>query len=92
MLPLLNTVVLLTSGVALVAAHRAMIAGCNPIVLQGLYIAVTLGIFFSWLQYLEYGLTKYTLVDGMYGSTFFMLTGLHGFHVVIGTCLLLISY
>jgi len=92
MLPLVNTVVLLSSGVALVAAHRAMIAGCKTIVLQGLYVAVTLGILFSWLQYLEYGLTKYTLIDGMYGSTFFMLTGLHGFHVVVGTCLLLISY
>jgi heme/copper-type cytochrome/quinol oxidase subunit 3 len=92
MLPLVNTVVLLTSGVALVAAHRAIIAGCRPIVLSGLYIAISLGILFSWLQYLEYGLAKYTLGDGLYGSTFFMLTGLHGFHVIVGTCLLLIAY
>ena len=92
MLPLVNTVVLLTSGVALVAAHRAIIAGCKPIVLNGLYIAISLGILFSWLQYLEYGLTKYTITDGMYGSTFFMLTGLHGFHVIVGTILLLLSY
>jgi len=47
MLPLVNTVVLLTSGVALVAAHRAIIAGCRPIVLGGLYIAISLGILFS---------------------------------------------
>ena len=47
MLPLVNTVVLLTSGVALVASHRGMIAGCKPAVLEGLYIAVTLGILFS---------------------------------------------
>jgi heme/copper-type cytochrome/quinol oxidase subunit 3 len=92
MLPLVNTVVLLTSGVALVAAHRAIIAGCRPVVLNGLYIAISLGILFSWLQYLEYGLTKYTIGDGLYGSTFFMLTGLHGFHVIVGTCLLLIAY
>jgi len=92
MLPLVNTVVLLTSGVALVAAHRAIIAGYKPIVLNGLYIAISLGILFSWLQYLEYGLTKFTITDGMFGSTFFMLTGLHGFHVIVGTCLLLISY
>lgn len=92
MLPLVNTVVLLTSGVALVAAHRAIIAGCKPIVLNGLYTAISLGILFSWLQYLEYGLTKYTITDGMFGSTFFMLTGLHGFHVIVGTILLLISY
>lgn len=92
MLPLVNTVVLLTSGVALVAAHRAIIAGCKPIVLNGLYTAISLGILFSWLQYLEYGLTKYTITDGMFGSTFFALTGLHGFHVIVGTILLLISY
>ena len=92
MLPLVNTVVLLTSGVALVAAHRAIIAGCRPIVLNGLYIAISLGILFSWLQYLEYGLTRYTINDGLYGSTFFILTGLHGFHVIVGTCLLLIAY
>jgi cytochrome c oxidase subunit 3 len=47
---------------------------------------------FSWLQFLEYGLTKYTITDGMFGSTFFMLTGLHGFHVIVGTCLLIITY
>jgi len=47
MLPLVNTVVLLTSGVALVAAHRAIIAGCRSIVLNGLYIAISLGILFS---------------------------------------------
>jgi heme/copper-type cytochrome/quinol oxidase subunit 3 len=92
MLPLVNTVVLLTSGVALVAAHRAIVAGCRPLVLNGLYIAISLGILFSWLQYLEYGLTKYTITDGLYGSTFFMLTGLHGFHVIVGTCLLLVAY
>jgi heme/copper-type cytochrome/quinol oxidase subunit 3 len=92
MLPLVNTVVLLTSGVALVAAHRAILAGCKAIVVNGLYIAISLGILFSWLQYLEYGLTKYTITDGLFGSTFFMLTGLHGFHVIVGTCLLLIAY
>lgn len=47
MLPLVNTVVLLTSGVALVAAHRAIIAGYRPIVLNGLFIAISLGILFS---------------------------------------------
>jgi heme/copper-type cytochrome/quinol oxidase subunit 3 len=47
---------------------------------------------FSWLQYLEYGLTKYTLTDGLFGSTFFMLTGLHGFHVIVGTILLIVAY
>lgn len=92
MLPLVNTIVLLTSGVALVAAHRAIVTGCEKILINGLYITIMLGIFFSWLQYLEYGLTKYAINDTIFGSTFFMLTGLHGFHVIVGTCLLLIAY
>jgi len=92
MLPFVNTIVLLSSGVALVAAHRAIVAGCREIVLDGLFVAISLGILFSWLQFLEYGMTKYTIGDGLFGSTFFMLTGLHGFHVIVGTCLLLITY
>jgi len=47
MLPLVNTIVLLTSGIALVAAHRAILAGCKYIVVNGLYIAILLGIIFS---------------------------------------------
>lgn len=92
MLPLVNTVVLLCSGVAIVGAHRAIIAGYKTMVLNTMYIAISFGILFSWLQFLEYGLTKFTINDGLYGSVFFMLTGLHGFHVIVGTTLLIISY
>jgi len=92
MLPLVNTLVLLCSGVAVVGAHRAILYGHKTIVFNMLYLAISFGIFFSWLQFLEYGLTKFTINDGLYGSVFFMLTGLHGFHVIVGTSLLLISY
>lgn len=92
MLPLVNTVVLLCSGVAVVAAHRAIIAGYLPVISNMMYLAISFGIFFSWLQFLEYGLTKFTISDSLYGSSFFMLTGLHGFHVIVGTTLLAISY
>jgi len=92
LLPLVNTVVLLSSGLALVSAHRAIIAGYNKVVVNSLAISILFGILFSWLQYLEYGLTLFTITDGLYGSSFFLLTGLHGFHVIVGTCLLLISY
>jgi len=92
MLPLVNTIVLLSSGIALVAAHRAIILGYKSFVLNMMYLAISLGIFFSWLQFVEYGLTKFTINDGIYGSIFFMLTGLHGFHVIVGTTLLIISY
>jgi cytochrome c oxidase subunit 3 len=92
LLPFVNTVVLLSSGLALVAAHRAVIAGYRPVVMNGLFVAIVFGILFSWLQYLEYGLTAFTITDGLYGSSFFLLTGLHGFHVIVGTWLLLIAY
>lgn len=92
MLPLVNTLVLLCSGIAIVGAHRAIIYGHKILTFNMMYLAISLGIFFSWLQFLEYGLTKFTINDGLYGSIFFMLTGLHGFHVIIGTSLLLISY
>lgn len=92
MLPLVNTVVLLCSGVAIVGAHRAIIAGYKTMVLNMMYIAISFGILFSWLQFIEYGLTKFTINDGLYGSVFFMLTGLHGFHVMVGTVLLAIAY
>jgi heme/copper-type cytochrome/quinol oxidase subunit 3 len=92
MLPLLNTIVLLSSGIALIAAHRAILIGHKTFIVNMMYIAISFGIFFSWLQFLEYGLTKFTINDGLYGSVFFMLTGLHGFHVIVGTTLLIISY
>jgi heme/copper-type cytochrome/quinol oxidase subunit 3 len=92
MLPLVNTLVLLCSGVAIVGAHRAILYGHKVIVANMMYLAISFGIFFSWLQFLEYGLTKFTINDAIYGSVFFMLTGLHGFHVVVGTTLLIISY
>lgn len=91
-LPLFNTVILLTSGLSLVSAHRAIVLGYRPIVLNGLFLAIILGILFSWTQYFEYGVTEFTITDGIFGSTFFMLTGLHGFHVIVGTILLLITY
>lgn len=92
MLPLVNTAVLLCSGVAIVGAHRAIISGYCSMVVNMMYLATSFGMFFSWLQLLEYGLTKFTVNDSLYGSSFFMLTGLHGFHVIVGTTLLVISY
>jgi heme/copper-type cytochrome/quinol oxidase subunit 3 len=52
-------------------------------------ISIFFGILFSWLQYIEYGLTAFTITDGLYGSSFFLLTGLH---VIVGTWLLIVSY
>jgi len=92
LLPVLNTVTLLFSGIAVVGAHRAIISGHRVMLLNSMAVAISYGIFFSLLQLIEYCLTQYSINDGTYGSVFFMLTGLHGFHVIVGTILLVISY
>lgn len=91
-LPLANTVILLSSGVATVWAHRALIAGYKDAAMLSLVIACGYGLLFSWLQFLEYGLASFAINDGVYGSVFYMATGFHGFHVIVGTSLLLFTY
>jgi heme/copper-type cytochrome/quinol oxidase subunit 3 len=60
--------------------------------MTSLIVACTYGLLFSWLQFLEYGLAGFAINDGIYGSVFYMATGFHGFHVIVGTCLLVFSY
>jgi heme/copper-type cytochrome/quinol oxidase subunit 3 len=91
-LPLANTVILLSSGVATVWAHRALIAGYKDQIMLSLIIACGYGLLFSWLQFLEYGLINFAISDGVFGSVFYMITGFHGFHVIVGTTLLLFTY
>lgn len=95
-LPLWNTVVLLTSSATVHVAHTALKNNDRRKFNTWLGITVALGIFFLFLQAEEYihayqhlGLT---LESGIYGTTFFMLTGFHGFHVTMGTCMLLIQW
>ena len=95
-LPLLNTLILLTSGVTLTIAHHALMAAQSTQVLVWLGITVLLGCLFLFFQVEEY-LHAYqelnlTLGSGIYGSTFFMLTGFHGAHVFLGTLMLLIMW
>jgi heme/copper-type cytochrome/quinol oxidase subunit 3 len=92
MLPVLNTVTLLCSGVTIINAHRAIITGYKTMLVNSMFAAILYGLFFSLLQLIEYCLTKYTINDGTFGSVFFMLTGLHGFHVIVGTVLLTVAY
>jgi cytochrome c oxidase subunit 3 len=92
-LPAWNTIILLTSGVTVTVAHHALRAG-NRMVLN-IFLAATflLGFLFVYLQALEYGEAYQhlglQLGTGIYGSTFFMLTGFHGFHVTLGAIMLL---
>jgi len=91
-LPLANTVILLSSGVCTVWAHRALIGGFREQAALGLYVACMYGLLFSWLQFLEYGLATFAINDSVYGSIFYMATGFHGMHVIVGTIMLSIAY
>jgi cytochrome c oxidase subunit 3 len=92
-IPTINTLLLLTSGVTLTIAHHALIANHRGRAIAFMWITVLLGIGFLSLQIFEYH-EAYTelnlkLSSGAYGSTFFLLTGFHGFHVFVGMLMLL---
>lgn len=88
--PLLNTLILISSGVRVTWAHHALEAGDSSQVSRGLFITVMLGVYFTCLQGLEYYEASFRFRDGVYGSTFFIATGFHGLHVIIGTLFLLV--
>ncbi|MEM1262440.1 MAG: cytochrome c oxidase subunit 3 [Pseudomonadota bacterium] len=95
-LPLINTIILLSSSVTITIAHHAIAEGKRNIVLAFLGITVALGFIFVALQAEEY-IHAYqemnlTLETGIYGSTFFMLTGFHGLHVTLGAIILLVVW
>jgi heme/copper-type cytochrome/quinol oxidase subunit 3 len=81
----LNTIILLLSGATITWAHHSIIAGKQDDALLGLECTIMLAIFFTALQAFEYVEASFTIADGIFGSTFFMATGFHGFHVIIGT-------
>jgi cytochrome c oxidase subunit 3 len=83
--PFLNTLILLTSGATITWAHHAILAGRRDQALLGLECTIGLAAAFSALQAFEYVEASFTISDGIYGSTFFLATGFHGFHVIIGT-------
>nr|YP_010127276.1 cytochrome c oxidase subunit III [Paraconotrochus antarcticus]QPO84680.1 cytochrome c oxidase subunit III [Paraconotrochus antarcticus] len=86
--PLLNTAVLLSSGATVTWAHHGLVCGSRKDVIFGLTFTVFLGVLFTGLQALEYYAATFTVSDSVYGSTFFIATGFHGFHVIIGTTFL----
>lgn len=95
-IPALNTLILLTSGATITFAHWGLIRKHRHWLMIGLFLTIALGITFLCFQaheyheaYQDYGLT---LGSGIYGSTFFMLTGFHGAHVTIGTIMLIIIF
>nr|YP_009310610.1 cytochrome c oxidase subunit III [Euthrix laeta]AOT80821.1 cytochrome c oxidase subunit III [Euthrix laeta] len=90
--PLLNTIILISSGVTVTWAHHALMENNLSQTNQGLFITICLGIYFTILQAYEYIEASFTIADSIYGSTFFMATGFHGLHVMIGTMFLIICF
>ena len=90
--PLLNTLVLLTSGTTVTWAHHAVQTGNQKDAVRGLGLTVVLGMLFTCLQAYEYSHAAFAFSGNIYGATFFMATGFHGFHVIVGTIFLIVCF
>nr|AYQ19078.1 cytochrome c oxidase subunit 3 [Agrilinae sp. 5 ACP-2013] len=87
-IPLLNTLILLSSGMTVTWAHHSLMENNFYQTLEGLLITVLLGVYFTMLQTYEYMESSFSISDSVYGSSFFVATGFHGLHVMIGTMFL----
>jgi len=87
-IPALNTLILLSSGATVTWAHWGLLKNRPYQLKLGLALTITLGVVFIALQIHEYGEAAFTIHDGIYGATFYMLTGFHGFHVMLGSVML----
>jgi len=90
-LPLLNTVILLSSGATITYAHHSFIATGRTGAIYGAICTLLLALIFTGFQGLEYHVSSFTISDGVFGTCFFFGTGFHGFHVIIGTIFLSVA-
>jgi len=88
--PLLNTIILISSGVRVTWCHKAIELNSHSQSIRSLLITVVLGIYFTLFQAIEYFEATFSIADSAYGSTFFIATGFHGLHVIVGTLFLLV--
>lgn len=91
-IPLLNTTILLSSGATVTWAHHAIIESNHTQAIQRLGATIVLGVYFSILQAYEYIEASFTIADSVFGATFFVATGFHGLHVIIGTRFLFVCF
>ena len=87
-IPLLNTIILISSGLTITWSHHSLINKIKKERIIRLTTTIILGIYFSLLQLIEYTHAPFSIADSIYGSTFFIATGFHGLHVIIGTIFL----
>lgn len=91
MLPLLNTFILLSSGISITYAHHYMIGRIRNYSIIGFIITIIFSIIFLFVQYIEYTSSVFSINDSIYGTVFYCITGLHCAHVIIGTIMLIVS-
>lgn len=91
-LPLLGSILLLSSGFTITLSHEAQINNNKYLTQFTLFLTIILGIAFVYIQYTEYIYSNYTLADSVFGSTFYQQTGLHGLHVIAGITFLAINF
>jgi heme/copper-type cytochrome/quinol oxidase subunit 3 len=92
LIPLSNTLLLLLSGVTVTWAHHAVLEGNRKDVIEGLGYTIILGILFTLCQAYEYINATFQINDGIFGTTFYVTTGFHGMHVLIGTIFLAVMF
>jgi len=90
-LPLLNTILLLSSGATVTYSHHALIQGNRRAAINGLILTIVLALAFTACQGIEYYNTSFSMSDSVYGTVFFASTGLHGMHVLVGSLFLLVG-
>lgn len=91
-IPLLGSITLLASGFFVTLSHHAFLFGNKSLSLSTGFLSLILGFFFLYLQFTEYTFGTFTIADSVFGSVFYMTTGLHALHVIIGLIFLLIQY
>ena len=89
--PLLNTIILLSSGVTITWSHHSLLENKFKRRMYSLLLTLILGVYFSFLQRVEYFDASFCISDSAYGSRFFIMTGFHGIHVLIGSAFLFVT-
>jgi len=90
-LPTVNTLILLSSGATITVSHLALITNRKQQAIEGLIVTCFLALIFTAIQLYEYSHAPFSISDGVYGSVFYILTGFHGLHVIIGTVFILVQ-
>nr|AML26238.1 cytochrome c oxidase subunit III [Scydmaeninae sp. BMNH 1274313] len=91
-IPLLNTMILLSSGFSVTWSHHSMMINNFKQSMWSLLLTLSLGLYFTLLQMIEYYEASFNISDSIYGSSFFLTTGFHGLHVIIGSSFLIICF